>query len=1165
MPLGTDIETAIAAGDPSRLQFFLRSRFQEDTLGAKRQRGEVNRVIYQQKQEAILQGQLGIGAARIRQMAARGETPYVIAGGLEEQALTVGRQADTMRLRIEHLQQAVEVGVDPQQRATAQAALNKALAEQEQLFAQRGELRQEAATGNLRWFLAQPQAELQIAGAWAGAYGTVGAVGEGAVWREAQATQRLAEAAETAYQRTLAGGQWSILPAETRLQIRVQRNQANVAAQQARVEAPLKVMRVQMAPFQRMIGEASARIGLIGRTTGDIEGIYGEMEAGLAGRRKILEETLAKEQEGGLGGAPIREQLKQEIAETVVQQQLTPIARTESEYERAMTPLQVAAVHYGATLSLFGQLKVDWRGAIAGMQDTMQKQNDLTQTRVDWLRRNSADSWRETATLEQEMDRRRADRARLGITLPTFNLQERGARFERMIQESGAQAGLIGRGRGDIAAIYAEMQAGLAGRAALIEETLGGLPPDASELITEGLKQQLAQTRVQQRVVLIPPATEEFERAMAPLQVQATQYGATLGLFGQVQVDWRGAQAGMESTMQQQIGLMREQIVRLHKTLGADAWKETVPLQRQIDLTQAELAQLRTGGPLRALQEQTATTSRMIAEAQARLQTAQFFGTDPTAAGRQLTQAIGREAGLLGATAVAARLQGAPGMITERLLQESTERFLWWQRRPAEEIERIYGREAMAAGAQMGAAQEAYAGLRARGIWDYGPMSIYGQEIAPESRLTVEFRRMEEAAGGWAGAAERQLGILQRQQITSRQDMSLVIQQATQEARARERAYWEAHLAKLTEPAAINMQVWQGWAGMWQAAGGMQEALGYGTAAALPLRLQGLAGTAGEISAAFTGYQNLLNDPGRVPWNEETLKWRGRLTGALAGLAQELPALAQYRPPAELRVRQIRTGVELAAATQTFSGYGEVRSLIRQQQAIVREQLEAMPQQRAELQKRGAWVIGPSDVVYAQQEAELQMQQLGLIRQLEVGWAERIVSQVLGMPGGDFNLVARQFDPTRGVMEFETPPGTRPNRFFGVRSEDLDYYRMQSSLATNTFAGNLANPLSMAAGALGGDVSRRGFSMIGRMDTTPAPPGASRVTDALEKAAANLSMGSGDMKQAVAALAVAVQQLSNVLTGAATGRPADRTQWDNSTATKAQAATSKTAAGGGGR
>lgn len=250
--------------------------------------------------------------------------------------------------------------------------------------------------------------------------------------------------------------------------------------------------------------------------------------------------------------------------------------------------------------------------------------------------------------------------------------------------------------------------------------------------------------------------------------------------------------------------------------------------------------------------------------------------------------------------------------------------------------------------------------------------------------------------------------------------------------------------------------------------------------------------------------------------------------------------MAQFDPGSEYRMRQQGLGFRLEAATRTFTGYGEVRSMFSGMMGMARERLMGIRAHRQRLAEEG--VDDPAVMErLQQQELEAGREFLGAQEALEHGWQERLVSQAFGMRGS-WSMVAREFDPIRSVFQF----GVR-NRFFGGRGSDMEMYRLRGALYSNTFAGNPADPTSAAASALGGRPQGRGWSMF---DVASGLGGEPATASELGDAAGKLNNASTSLEQVV-------RQLQAILTAAQTGPNANLLQVEQATNTQASLNTAR--------
>jgi len=307
------------------------------------------------------------------------------------------------------------------------------------------------------------------------------------------------------------------------------------------------------------------------------------------------------------------------------------------------------------------------------------------------------------------------------------------------------------------------------------------------------------------------------------------------------------------------------------------------------------------------------------------------------------------------------------------------------------------------------------------------------------------------------GAPEARLGVAQQQAMLAAQRAAQLRQQAmlpgidyaTRQSLLAAAAQMEAQAQQLGIGGMLGfVGEMSGVAGgLWQMqAGAAQLALlqGVGGREAIPLMQQIVGAAAGQVGVAQWQLQQ-LQALGMSPLNPQFVAAQRGLLAAQLGLEQARLQTAVVPMSAQMREQFSNVQTALGIATTTFAGYADIRGLLEAQLGLIQRRI-------AEIQAMPPAETPAVQAARTQEINQLVLQAAAVQQQLEMGWMDRLISQVWNAPGS-FNLVASGFTRREASLFYGVL-----NRAFGGSAAASDFWRRELPAFYTSLIGRTGTP-----------------------------------------------------------------------------------------------------------
>ena len=307
------------------------------------------------------------------------------------------------------------------------------------------------------------------------------------------------------------------------------------------------------------------------------------------------------------------------------------------------------------------------------------------------------------------------------------------------------------------------------------------------------------------------------------------------------------------------------------------------------------------------------------------------------------------------------------------------------------------------------------------------------------------------------GAPEARLGVAQQQAVLAAQRAAQLRQQAT--LPGIDYATRQSLLAAAAQMEAQAQQTGIGGmlgfvgemggvaGGLWQMqAGTAQLALlrGVGGREAIPLMQQIVGAAAGQVGVAQWQLQQ-LQALGVSPLNPQFVVAQRGLLALQIGLEQARLQTAVVPMSAQMREQFSNVQTALGVATTTFAGYADIRGLLGAQLGLIQRRI-------AEIQAMPPAETPAVQAARTQEINQLVLQAAAVQQQLEMGWMDRLISQVWNAPGS-FNLVASGFTRREASLFYGVL-----NRAFGGSAAASDFWRREVPAFYTSLIGRTGTP-----------------------------------------------------------------------------------------------------------
>jgi hypothetical protein len=307
------------------------------------------------------------------------------------------------------------------------------------------------------------------------------------------------------------------------------------------------------------------------------------------------------------------------------------------------------------------------------------------------------------------------------------------------------------------------------------------------------------------------------------------------------------------------------------------------------------------------------------------------------------------------------------------------------------------------------------------------------------------------------GAPEARLGVAQQQAVLAAQRAAQLRQQAT--LAGIDYATRQSLLAAAAQLEAQAQQAGIGGmlgfvgemtgvaGGLWQMqAGAAQIALlqGVGGREAIPLMQQIVGAAAGQVGVAQWQLQQ-LQALGMSPLNPQFVAAQRGLLAAQLGLEQARLQTAVVPMSAQMREQFSNVQTALGVATTTFAGYADIRGLLGAELGLIQRRI-------AEIQAMPPADTPAVQAARTQEINQLVLQAAAVQQQLEMGWMDRLISQVWNAPGS-FNLVASGFTRREASLFYGVL-----NRAFGGSAAASDFWRREVPAFYTSLIGRTGTP-----------------------------------------------------------------------------------------------------------
>ena len=307
------------------------------------------------------------------------------------------------------------------------------------------------------------------------------------------------------------------------------------------------------------------------------------------------------------------------------------------------------------------------------------------------------------------------------------------------------------------------------------------------------------------------------------------------------------------------------------------------------------------------------------------------------------------------------------------------------------------------------------------------------------------------------GAPEARLGVAQQQAVLAAQRAAQLRQQATlpgvdyatRQSLLAAAAQMEAQAQQMGIGGMLGFVGEMGGVagGLWQMqAGAAQLALlqGVGGREAIPLMQQIVGAAAGQVGVAQWQLQQ-LQALGMSPLNPQFVAAQRGLLAAQLGLEQARLQTAVVPMSAQMREQFSNVQTALGVATTTFAGYADIRGLLAAQLGLIQRRI-------AEIQAMPPAETPAVQAARTQEINQLVLQAAAVQQQLEMGWMDRLISQVWNAPGS-FNLVASGFTRREASLFYGVL-----NRAFGGSAAASDFWRREVPAFYTSLIGRTGTP-----------------------------------------------------------------------------------------------------------
>jgi hypothetical protein len=201
---------------------------------------------------------------------------------------------------------------------------------------------------------------------------------------------------------------------------------------------------------------------------------------------------------------------------------------------------------------------------------------------------------------------------------------------------------------------------------------------------------------------------------------------------------------------------------------------------------------------------------------------------------------------------------------------------------------------------------------------------------------------------------------------------------------------------------------------------------------------------AGQVGVAQWQLQQ-LQALGMSPLNPQFVAAQRGLLAAQLGLEQARLQTAVVPMSAQMREQFSNVQTALGVATTTFAGYADIRGLLAAQLGLIQRRI-------AEIQAMPPAETPAVQAARTQEINQLVLQAAAVQQQLEMGWMDRLISQVWNAPGS-FNLVASGFTRREASLFYGVL-----NRAFGGSAAASDFWRREVPAFYTSLIGRTGTP-----------------------------------------------------------------------------------------------------------